>query len=64
LVTLKVVRFPLLLPAMLPADWMSNSTCVGGGERSVAKELSVCCRDQKKNGSNRSINKASKNRQS
>jgi len=39
------VRLPLLLPAMLPADWMSNSTCVGGGRR-VAKELSVCCRDQ------------------
>jgi hypothetical protein len=32
---------------------------VGGGRR-AAKELSVCCRDQKKNGSNRSINKASK----
>jgi hypothetical protein len=42
---------------------MSNSTCVGGGRR-AAKELSVCCRDQKKNGSNRSKNKASKNRQS
>jgi hypothetical protein len=54
---------PHLLPPMLSADWMSNSTRVGRGRR-VAKQLIVCCRDQKKNGRNWSINKATKNRQS
>ena len=63
MVTLKVVMLPHLLPPMLSADWMSNSTRVGLGRR-VAKQLIVCCRDQKKNGRNRSINKATKNRQS
>jgi hypothetical protein len=63
LVTLKVVMLPHLLLPMLSADWMSNSTRVGRGRR-VAKQLIVCCRDQKKNGRNRSINKATKNRQS
>ncbi len=63
LVTLKVVMLPHLLPPMLSADWMSNYTRVGRGRR-VAKQLIVCSRDQKKNGRNRSINKATKNRQS
>jgi hypothetical protein len=63
LVTLKVVMLPHLLPPTLSADWVSNSTRVGLGRR-VAKQLIVCCRDQKKNGRNRSINKATKNRQS
>jgi hypothetical protein len=57
------VMLPHLLPAMLPADWSSNLTRVGWGRR-VAKQMNVCCRDQKKNGRNRSINKATKNRQS
>ncbi len=63
MVTLKVVMLPNLLPSMLSADWMSNSTRVGRGKR-VAKQLTVCYREQKKNGRNRSINKATKNRQS